>query len=99
MLVGSSAVAVEALAYGCDVLVPGFASAPRLTPLAGWESFYRDVFSPQELAQAVADIDRNGPRRTAAEKRAFVAQYWAIDPDLPRWNAWLDAGPAERNAI
>lgn len=86
VLVGSSAVAVEALAHGCDVLVPAFASAPRLTPLAGWEELYRPVYSPEDLADALSR-----PPANARLARAFADRYWALDPKLPRWSAFLDA--------
>lgn len=87
VLVGSSAVAIEALAFGCDVIVPAFASAPRLTPLAGWEQFYRQVYSPEDLAAAVG----HRPAPALEEARRFVESYWAIDPELPRWEVLLDA--------
>lgn len=89
VLVGSSAVAVEALAFGCDVIVPAFASAPRLTPLAGWEQFYRQVYSPEDLAATVG-----GPAPAPEEARRFVERYWALDPALPRWIRLLEATSA-----
>ena len=87
VLVGSSAVAVEALAFGCGVIVPVFASAPCLTPLAGFENYYRRVSTPAGLAAAVA-----APAMvSAAQARAFAERYWAIDPELPRWRRLLES--------
>lgn len=89
VLVGSSAVAIEALAHGCEVLVPVFASSPCLTPLSGFEGLYRAVYSPGDLRAAVTETRANGPVRTAAEKREFVRTYWLVDPTLERWRSLL----------
>jgi surface carbohydrate biosynthesis protein (TIGR04326 family) len=89
VVVASSAVAVEALAYGCEVIVPTFPSFPCLTPLSGFEEHCRRVYAPDQLRDEVADVIARGPRRSASDKRAFARRYWRLDATLPRWDALL----------
>jgi hypothetical protein len=98
VLVCSSAVAIEALAYDCDVLVPIFAGSPCLSPLAGYPRLHRTVASPAELRAAVATF--KGPRSAdmADEKRRFVREYWLVDPSLRRWSHLLGLDSARRVA-
>ena len=90
VLVGNSTAGIEALAFGCEVLVLTLAASPSLTPLAGHEEFYRPVYAPEDLRTAVEEFRTSGPHRTFEEKRAFVRAYWSIDPSLSRWRTLLD---------
>jgi surface carbohydrate biosynthesis protein (TIGR04326 family) len=98
VLVGSSSLAVEALAYGCEVIAPVFASFLPLTPLSGFEEVYERVYSPAGLRAAVERFLSAGPAQSAAAKRDFVQQYWILDRSLAGWMALLDErsgdGPA-----
>lgn len=93
-LVGSSAVAIEALAYGCDVIVPVTAAFISMSPVTGFDEWHHRVFSPADLRAAVERILAGGPAKTPAEKLAFVHQYWLLDPALPRWRALLEGKQA-----
>lgn len=89
VLVGSSAIAVEALAYGCDVLVPVLASVPCLTPLTGFDAYCTRVFSPADLRAAVSAYRAFGPSCTSEEKQEFARRYWTLDRGLPAWRRLL----------
>ncbi|GEM_PF-2098216 len=89
VVVPTSAVAIEALAYGCEVVVPVFGTFPAMTPLAGFDDVYRRVHSPEELRALVSTFCAEGPRVDRETKRAFVESYWCLDPSLPRWSRLL----------
>lgn len=89
VLVPTSSVAVEVLAYGCEVFVPVFASVFVMNPLSGNEDLGRKVHSPDELVAALGEFLRKGGWRNLEEKRAFVRDYWCLDPDLSRWERIL----------
>jgi surface carbohydrate biosynthesis protein (TIGR04326 family) len=95
VVVPTSAVAVEALAYGCEVVVPVFSALPAMTPLAGFEEYYHRVHSPEELRHAVERFRRHGALVDIDDKRAFVRSYWCLDPRLPRWERLLAGGARE----
>ncbi|MBI3126042.1 MAG: hypothetical protein HYZ11_00370 [Candidatus Tectomicrobia bacterium] len=98
-LVPTSSVAVEALAYGCEVFVPIFASVFVMNPLSGNEDLGWKVHSPDELVAALGEFLKKGGRRSLEEKRAFVRDYWCIDPALSRWERVLEEevrAPRER---
>ncbi len=89
VVVPTSAVAIEALAYGCEVVVPVFGTFPAMTPLAGFDEVYHRVHSPDELRRLVARHRAEGPRVDRDTKRAFVESYWCLDPSLARWSRLL----------
>ena len=89
VVVPTSAVAIEALAYGCEIVVPVFAAFPAMTPLAGFDRYYTRVYSPDELRDTVARFRRDGPAVDLEAKRAFVRSYWCLDPSLSRWRRLL----------
>jgi surface carbohydrate biosynthesis protein (TIGR04326 family) len=88
-LVPTSSVAVEVLAYGGEVLVPVFASVFVMNPLSGNEDLGRKVHSPDELVAALGEFLEKRGRRSLEEKRAFVRDYWCLDPELSRWERVL----------
>jgi surface carbohydrate biosynthesis protein (TIGR04326 family) len=92
VLVGSSSLAIEALAYGCEVLTPCFGSFLPMTPLAGFDDMYKRVYGPADLLAALDRYRRSGPARPAADKRAFVREYWNLDESLAGWRALMREG-------
>lgn len=89
VLVGTSTVAIEALAFGCEVLVPAVAAFFSMSPLDGFEGYYRKLYCPSGLSDAVGDYCRNGPSLDVAAKRAFVRRYWNLDESIPQWRNLL----------
>jgi surface carbohydrate biosynthesis protein (TIGR04326 family) len=87
VVVGASAVAIEALAYDCTVVVPVLADCMFMSPLAGFEQHCIKAFSPDDLRHAVmADRD---PARQGRESRSFVEKYWCLDESLRSWKELL----------
>ncbi|MFZ5993891.1 MAG: hypothetical protein ACOYU4_02715 [Thermodesulfobacteriota bacterium] len=101
VLVPTSTVAVEALAYGCNVLVPVFSSTPCMSPLVGFEEYYRRIYSPPDLVKALEDInstDWNDSHSSVTKKREFVTKYWCLDPSLHRWSRLLQMDSRPTNS-
>jgi surface carbohydrate biosynthesis protein (TIGR04326 family) len=81
----SSTVAIEALAYGAEVIVPLFPDLISLNPLAGFEGYYHRVTGKDELPDIVENILRGRRLHDVEEYRRFVRRYWDIDKDIPGW--------------
>lgn len=89
VLVPSSSVAIEALAFGCEVIVPSFPNTMQMNPLADFEGYYHKVTTPEELREVMVRIAGGEKLRSVEEYRDFVRKYWYLDPGLPRWEELL----------
>ena len=90
LITGSSTVAVEGVAGGCQVITPIFSDHMFLNPLDGYEEFYTRIHNPQELSACVHQIIQgNGKQQDFRKAREFISQYWCLDPSLKRWEALL----------
>lgn len=89
VLVSSSAVSIEALAYGCEVIVPVFPEAIMMNPLADFEGYCHIVTSSSELAKTMKRIINGYHLRSAEECRSFVEDYWCLDVSMKRWEQLL----------
>jgi len=86
---GSSSVAVEALAFGCDVLI--YLSAEKLnTSLSdNFNEFYYKVYDPSSLLMAIDEI-RSREKSLDIEKRhKVIKEYWNLNPSLEEWRKVL----------
>lgn len=96
----SSTVTIEALAFGCEVIVPVFPDSISLHPLVGFEKYYHKVTNKEEFANVVGKILSGYSLCDIQEYRSFVRKYWDIDKDIPRWLKLLnvrDSGATENN--
>ncbi len=91
VIVSSSTVALEALACGCEVIIPFFPDAIQMNPLADFERFYHRVTSAVELKETVISIQNGNRRNNIQESRSLLNRYWNLDPELPRWSELLSA--------
>ncbi len=89
IVASSSTVSIEALAYGCQILVPFFGNSICLSPILGFKDFYQEVFSPQDLQEVVISSLRQEIHLNLQKKRDFVRDYWCLDPSLTRWMTLL----------
>jgi surface carbohydrate biosynthesis protein (TIGR04326 family) len=96
VLVPASTVAIEALAYGCEVIVPFFSTSLALSPLVGFEHYYHSVYTPEDLQKVVMDVAAGRYKVGAEEKKAFVGDYWCLEVPLSRWSALLTETDDER---
>jgi len=90
VIVPTSTVAMEALGSGCEVIVPVFADAMLMNPLADFDGYYHNVTTAQELRQVMEKITCGSFLRDTEEYRHFIRRYWNIDPALPLWSELLE---------
>lgn len=88
-IVPTSSVSIDALALGCDVVVPVFSNFFLMSPLAGFEAFYQKVHDPNELKTFLRNYSINGKSVCVRDKRDFVRDYWHLETGLPRWRGLL----------
>lgn len=89
VLTAGSGVALEALAFGREVIVPLFADVMPMSPLGESLGLARRVSSPEELRAAVAQALAGRRFADVEEGRNFVRRYWDLDLALPRWRTLL----------
>lgn len=89
VLVPSSTVAIEALAFGCEVIAPVFADAMLMNPLADFEGWCRRVTSPEELKAAMEAVRMQDRVPNPDMGLHFVRSYWNLDKTLRAWSALL----------
>lgn len=87
--VGSSTVALEALAFGSAVIVPVFSDHMFMSPLKGFEKYYLKVANPPELRAAVQGALRNREGRDRDDIKNFISNYWCLDKSMRRWEEIL----------
>ena len=92
VIVPSSTVAIEALAFGCEVIVPVFSNSMVMNPLADFDGYYHMVSSTDELEETVNRILSGYRLQTIDVYRSFVNKYWLLDPELGRWTNLLLSG-------
>lgn len=90
VLVRTSSVAAEALAYGCDVIVPKFDYSEGINVVEGYEGLYRRSHGPHKLIDDLNWSATNGNWASLDRKKKFVKNFWCLDKDLPRWREILE---------
>jgi surface carbohydrate biosynthesis protein (TIGR04326 family) len=85
VLVPTSAVAIEALAFGCEVIIPVFPDIMLMNPLAEFEAYYHKVTSIEDLRNTMKKVIDGHYRDRIADYRNFVRRYWDINPELSKW--------------
>ncbi len=86
VMVGSSTVAIEALAYGCEIIVPIFANVLSMSPLMDFHDYCYRITSSEELLATWEKIRKGDLLKTTEQKHAFIKRYWWLDPELPKWH-------------
>ncbi len=89
MLVSTSTVSIEALAFGCEVIIPVFADTMLINPLADCEKYYHQVTCAEDLRKTMEEIAGGYSLCGIDEYRQFIREYWNIDAALPRWTKLL----------
>ncbi len=91
VIVGTSTVAIEALAFGCRVILPIFNDRMFMNPLKGFEKYYIGISNPAELETAIREIMRkNISKELYFRNVEFVKKYWCLDTSLKRWENILN---------
>ena len=89
VLVSTSAVAIDALAYGCHIIVPIFSDVLNMSPILGNEEFYHLVSNADDLQRVVKMLQKGKSQDEIDRAREFIREYWCLDTDLPRWERLL----------
>lgn len=89
VLVPTSTVALEALAYGCDVFIPLVPDALLMNPLVDYHEYYQQVTTSQDLKEKIEQAMHAGSPPDMDGRKEFLKAYWDTTPDLPRWKALL----------
>lgn len=89
VLVPSSSIAIEALAFDCEVIIPFFPNAIAINPLIDYPDFYHKVKTAQDLSNVVLRIFSGYSLHSADEYSIFVKNYWYLDSALPCWKEIL----------
>lgn len=90
MLVSTSTVSIEALAFGCEVILPVFPDTMLINALDDCEKYYHKVTCAEDLKETMGKIADGYSLCGIDEYRQFVREYWNIDPALPRWTKLLN---------
>ncbi len=99
VLVPTSAVSVDALAFGCEVFTLVFSSGFTMNVLSGFEDYYHSVSTPDELREKLENYLKNGSRKGLDEKRDFVRSYWNLDAQLPGWRRLLNVEASDKDSL
>lgn len=91
VIVPTSTVALEALACGCEVVVPVFADSMLVNPLADFQGYYHRVESVRDLIDTLDRIAGGHRLHDVRQTEEFVRKYWCLDRALPRWKSLLTA--------
>ena len=83
--VSNSTSAIEALAYGCEVISPRYFGRLSLCPLDGHESYYWRVSNENELADAIAEIMRGEQRSSTEPLTRFLSEFINLDKTYSTW--------------
>lgn len=87
VIVPASTVAVEAIACGCEVIVPVFPDALTLNPLQGFEEYYQRVHNGPQFVAALNKIISEGCSEIKYNNyKEFIRQYWNLDVSMRGWS-------------
>ncbi|MCG6552999.1 MAG: hypothetical protein L7F77_11790 [Candidatus Magnetominusculus sp. LBB02] len=88
-VVPSSTVALEALAYGTEVIVPFFPNCMNTNPLCDFDGCFHKVTSKDELAEAVKTLLCGETLHSIEHYRQLIKDYWLLDGNLVKWTELL----------
>lgn len=89
VLISASTVGMEALALGCEVIVPVFPDSIQMNPVADFPDRCRIISTPEDLRIIMDELGEKVCSHDTEESRHFVRSYWNLDPALPKWSFLL----------
>ena len=89
VLVGASTVAVEALAFGCEVMVYVNAETLNQSPLIGYDELFHKVYDPENMQTLMKKLCSNKGYGDPDKKTKFVKEFWNLNPSLDEWRRAL----------
>lgn len=86
-LIANTTVAIEAFAFGCEVVIPLFADTMLMNPIVETNAFYHLISSPLELKRIVDE--KMFAKEQKSMNKEFITECWNIDPALHLWKELL----------
>ncbi len=81
-----SSASVEAVGFGCRVILPVMSNVLSMNALMGHEGFYEKVYNPSEFSLAVERcLSSEISDDQISAGRRLVASFWNLDEALPAW--------------
>lgn len=91
VLVPTSTASIEALAFGCNVILPLVADGILMNPVIDFPEYFITTSSGRQLGTILDHAVPVQTRLTSAQNnRDFIRSYWYLEPALPRWRALLN---------
>jgi surface carbohydrate biosynthesis protein (TIGR04326 family) len=90
-LVANTTVAIEALAFGCSLIIPLFADTMMMNPVVSTDMDYQLVSEPEQLQQCVDKIILANKIPSLHANKEFIKNYWHLDASIPRWTEILNS--------
>jgi surface carbohydrate biosynthesis protein (TIGR04326 family) len=90
-LVANTTVAIEALALGCELIIPLFADTMMMNPAVSSGLDYQLVSHPQQLYECVTNLLQMSKARETLKGHHFIQNYWHLDAAIPRWTKILNS--------
>ncbi len=89
ILTVGSTTAIEALAFGCDVIVYFNPATVDKSPLSGFNEYYHKVYDPESLRATINNIRSKKEPQDIRKKQKFVREYWNLNPSMDGWKRVL----------
>lgn len=86
-LVANTTVAIEAAAFGCEVIIPLLADTMLMNPIIETNVLYHFASTPLRLKACV--LNKIFAQEKKAMNKEVIKEYWHIDPNLIRWKELL----------
>ena len=90
VLVATSTVAIDALAFGCQVIVPFFSDVLNMTPIYGNKNFYHSITGSEDLLDVMQRLNQRRDDYALSKGQSFISDYWCMNPQLPKWEKLLN---------
>jgi surface carbohydrate biosynthesis protein (TIGR04326 family) len=90
-LVANTTVAIEALALGCELIIPLFADTMMMNPAVSSGVDYKLVSHPQQLLECVTALLQKSKTTETFKNSNFIQNYWHLDAAIPRWTEILNS--------
>lgn len=88
VFVSGSTIALEAIAYGCKVVIPVLPDFMQVSPLVDYQSNYYLANTTSEL-KIIIQREIFHQNESSSCIKSFINNYWHLDPKLPRWEKIL----------
>ncbi len=81
-----SSASVEAVGFGCRVILPVMSTVLSMNALMDHEGFYEKVYNPAEFSSAVERcLSSEISEDQISAGRRLVSAFWSLDEALPDW--------------